>query len=307
MAASRDSLDSDLPRPLRPHQPTSTVPLPPTDFPQSAEPKFSGHLRLEARLQSDGRTSLAKQSFRAPFHISKPYWDGRVLQVRVINSTAGILSGDRLDLDVRTESGASLLVATPAATRAFVMRSGAAECSQRFAVEPGAWLEYSPEPLFPHRDTNYVQDTRIEVAEGGELCFADTLAPGRAGRGEIWAWKRLQIALEVSIGGEILLRERFDGAGPDLGRLASHHGMPEAWFATVIVISPRLEAADPLWARIRALHAKQRRVGVTRLRNSAWVVRIIATGSQSLRDTLAEIRAILGEKLASLQSDLRRI
>src|SRR5580700_10565335 len=119
-------------------------------------PTFSGHLHLEAVLRDDGRTALARQSFRAPFHISKPYWDGRVLQVRVINPTAGILAGDRLELTVRAAAGAALLVTTPAAARAFMMRSGVtAECRQNFVVEAGGCLEYAPEPLFPHRDSDY--------------------------------------------------------------------------------------------------------------------------------------------------------
>jgi urease accessory protein UreH len=83
--------------------------------------------------------------------------------------------------------------------------------------------------------------------------------------------------------------------------------MPEAWFATLVVISPNLESADPLWARLRALHARCCRVGVTRLSTNAWVVRVIAPGSQSLRDTLGEIRAVLADKLSALQSDLRRL
>jgi urease accessory protein len=272
----------------------------------SAKPAFSGHLHLEA-AQRDGRTILARQSFRAPFHIGKPYWDGRVLQARIVNATAGILSGDRLELDIRAASGASLLVATPAATRAFVMKKGAAGCIQHFAVEAGAWLEYSPEPLFPHRATNFAQETRIDVAAGGELFYADTLAPGRAGSGEIWAWKRLQIALEVACAGELILRDRLDSPGSDLGRLASFHGMPEAWFATLVAVSPALESADPLWARLRALHAGPCRVGLTRLRASAWVVRVIASGSQSLRDALGGIRAVFADRLPALQSDLRRV
>ena len=58
---------------------------------------FSGHLLLRAAVREDGRTALAEQSFRAPYHLSKPYWDAeaRVLLVQVVNPTAGILSGDR--------------------------------------------------------------------------------------------------------------------------------------------------------------------------------------------------------------------
>jgi len=72
-----------------------------------------GHLNIEAGLRPDGRTILVRQSFQAPFHLSKPYWDGEVLQVRVVNATAGILSGDRLELRIRVAAGASLAVITP--------------------------------------------------------------------------------------------------------------------------------------------------------------------------------------------------
>ena len=64
--------------------------------------EFSGHLLLRAAARANGRTALAAQSFRAPYHLSKPYWDAdaRVLLVQVVNPTAGILAGDRLESDI---------------------------------------------------------------------------------------------------------------------------------------------------------------------------------------------------------------
>ncbi len=268
---------------------------------------FVGHLHLEAALRDDGCTALARQSFRAPFHISKPYWDGRVLQVQVVNPTAGILAGDKLELAVRVKAGATLLVTTPAATRAFMMRSGAAECRQNFSVESGGWLEYAPEPLCPHRDSDYVQTTQVELADGAEAFYVDTLAPGRVGRGESWAWRRLEIALDVTLPGELVLRERLKGSGADMARLAVFYGMGEAWFATVVIISSRLAPHDPVWERVRALHGGGRWLGVTRLRRGGWIVRAVAPGGQALRDILAELRQILSEKLPALQSDLRKL
>jgi urease accessory protein len=272
-----------------------------------AGPTFVGHLHLEAALRDDGRTALARQSFRAPFHISKPYWDGHVLQVQIVNPTAGILAGDKLELAVRVKTGATLLVTTPAATRAFMMRSGAAECRQNFSVETGGWLEYAPEPLCPHRDCDYVQTTHVEVADGAEAFYVDTLAPGRVGRGESWAWRRLGIALDVTLAGEPVLRERLNGSGADMARLAAFFSMNEAWFATAVIISSRVAPDDPVWVRVRALHGGGRWLGVTRLRRGGWIVRAVAPGGQALRDTLAELRGILSEKLPALQSDLRKL
>ena len=207
--------------------------------PQRAGPPatLTGHLRVRATADSAGRTRLSEQSFRAPFHIGKGYWDGQVLQLRVVNPTAGILAGDHLELAVDVDPGAALSVLTPAATRAFMMTNGVAACEQRLTVAAGAWLEYAPEPLFPHTQSDYTQSTRLELAAGAQAYHVEALAPGRVGRGESWAWRRLRLSLDVSIGGKLVFRERLDSRGADFARLAAFYRMSEAWFATVLFYS----------------------------------------------------------------------
>jgi len=268
---------------------------------------FAGHLRLTAARREDGATYIAEQSFRAPFHISKPYWDGRVLHVQVVNPTAGILSGDRMELDVRATRGASLRVSTPAATRAFMMTRGVACCRQQFTVEAGAALEYAPEPLCPHRGCDYSQVTRIDVAADADLCFTDTLAPGRVGRGERWAWRHLRLALDVRLDGEPVLRETLDGSGDELARAASFHGTPDGWLLTAIVMSPRLAPDSAAWELVRACHRDGTWAGVSRLRRSGWIFRAIAPDGQAARDLLAEFRTALSAHLPILRSDTRRV
>jgi urease accessory protein len=268
---------------------------------------FLGHLHLTAAQRDDGQTAIAEQSFRAPFHLSKPYWDGHVLQVQVVNPTAGVLEGDELELDVRVRSGAALVVTTPAATRAFMMRRGVAVCRQQLTVDAGGWLEFAPEPLCPHRDCDYTQATRLDVTDGGEVCFVDALAPGRVGRGERWAWRRLRLGLEVWFGGEPVLIERLDGSGADMARAAAFFGTPDAWMATMVVLTQRITTDDPVWAYVRSLHGDGRWVGVTRLRRGGWIVRTLAPGGQELRDLLRAVREALAELLPSLRSNLRKL
>lgn len=267
---------------------------------------FSGHLRLRASPRADGRTALSEQSFRAPFHIGKSYWDGSVLQVRIVNATAGILAGDQLELDAAVDPGASLLLTTPAAARAFVMRSGAAACRQRFAVADNGWLEYAPEPLFPHAETDYEQTTDLSLAPGAAACWVESLAPGRAGRGELWAWRRLRLTLTVTVGPAVVFRERLDCSGRELARQANFHSAGEAWFATAIYYSSALEG--PAWAEaVRALHSATCAVAPTRLASSLWLVRLIGSSSLALRDALAALRAESARFLPALHSDLRRV
>jgi urease accessory protein len=269
---------------------------------------LNGFLRVEAARASDGRTVLAQQAFRAPFHLGKPYWDGQVLQVQVVNPTAGILAGDRLELAVRVSGGAALMMTTPAAARAFMMRDGAAaECRQTFTVAAGGWLEYAPEPLCPHGDSDYSQVTRIEVAETGEAFWVETLAPGRVGRGELWAWRRLRLGLEVGHGGELVLREQLDSSGSEMARAASFYGMPRGWLATILVLTPRPELGAGIGDRVRALHGAGRWLGVTRLRRGGCIVRAVAQDGQDLRDLLRELRCIMAEAFPRLASDPRKL
>jgi urease accessory protein UreH len=188
-----------------------------------------------------------------------------------------------------------------------MMRQGAAECLQDFAVAAGGWLECAPEPLFPHRATDYTQTTRIEVAEGGGAYFVEALAPGRTGKGEVWAWRRLRLTLDVSLGGVPALRERYDGAGADLGGLAAFYGMPEAWFATVVAVFPLPGDEKGVGARLRGLERPGRWLGATRPRPGLWIVRVVAPGGQALRDTLAALREAFSADLPLLASDLRRV
>lgn len=275
-------------------------------------PSFSGHLSLRAATRAHGRTVLATQSFRAPYHISKPYWDAetRTLHVQVVNPTAGILAGDRLESEIAVEAGAALLVTTPSASRLFHMRDGVAECRQHFSVAANAWLEVMPEPLVPHRASRYRQVTTVEVEPGGELFFVDQLMPGRVGHGEAWVWDRLQLELTVRVGGELALRERFDQSGEELRQLAALAGSgAKACFANAILIAPAAVASgEPPWrAQLSALHRDGVWAGVSPLRRGGWSLKIVAPDTIHLRKTVREARQILAGYFPRLGCDTRKL
>lgn len=269
---------------------------------------FAGHLRLRAVAKPDGRTNLSQQSFRAPFHLSKPYWDAeaRTLLVQVVNPTAGILAGDRLESQIEVDSGAALLVTTPSASRVFTMTDGCAECLQQFSVGAGGWLEVSPEALVPHRGSRYRQFTRLEIDAGGTAFFIEQLLPGRIGHGEAWLWSELCLDLEARYDGKLILRERFASTGDELRALAEFSGSgPQACFANAVLIGP-LSASG--WRRaVEALHGGGLWVGVSALRHTGWTIKIVAPDSLRLRDTLASVRRILAQEFPALKCSARKL
>jgi urease accessory protein len=271
--------------------------------------EFSGHLSLRAAIAADGRTVLAAQSFRAPFHLSKPYWDADagVLIVQVVNPTAGILAGDKLESAIAVDSGAALLVTTPSASRIFQMEGGSAESRQHFSVAPGGWLEVTPEPLVPHRGSRFRQMTTVDVAPGGVLFFVDQLQPGRvAHNDEAWLWDRLALELTVRLGGELILRERLDQTGEELKALATLAGSgPAACFANAILIAD--EAAGNWREELKQLHRDGLWVGISALRRGGWSLRLVAPDSVKLRQGLRDVRRVLAGAYPKLSADLRKL
>lgn len=271
---------------------------------------LDGHLHLRAVRASDGTTALAAQSFRAPFHLSKPNWDpeAEVLHAQIVNPTAGILEGDRLESSIAVDAGAALLVTTPSASRLFRMTEGGhATGRQHFEVARNATLEVFPEPIVPHRGSTYFQETTIESAEGSTLLFIDQLMPGRLAHGEAWSWDRLVLGLTVCRVGELILRERFDQTGASLRAMAEFAGTGAgSCFANIVFLPPSTEA-NPAWRpEIAALHCDGTWLGVSRLRTTGWSIRIVSPDPIRLRDTLASLRSILRLSYPRLGCGLRR-
>ncbi len=273
-------------------------------------PTLSGHLSLRAAVRAPKRTVLATQSFRAPFHISKPYWDAdaQVLLVQVVNPTAGILAGDRLDSEIFVDSGAALLVTTPSASRLFRMCEGTAECRQHFTVSTGAWLEVMPEPLVPHRGSHYRQMTTIDVAPGGALFFIEQLMPGRVGHGEAWEWDRLQLELTVNCDGSLVLRERLDQSGAEVRALAELGGSgATACFANAVLITPGGNDDAPWRTAVSRLHGSGLWVGVSAMRQGGWTLKLIAPNAPRLREASREVRRILAGYFPRFGCDPRKL
>ena len=253
--------------------------------------EFNGHLAMRAEARADGRTVLATQSFRAPYHLSKPYWDedSQTLLVQVVNPTAGILAGDRLESAIAVSEAASLLVTAPSASRLFQMNGGKAECRQQFVVAKDAWLEVMPEPLVPHRGCNYRQMTQVDVEAGGGLFFADLLMPGRVGHGEAWEWDKLCLEIEV--------RSLADWAGSGAG----------ACFGNAVLIGDE-RPDDEVWQKgIAALHADGLWLGLSRLRLGGWSLKLVAIDGIRLRQGLKDVRKILSTRFPRLACNPRKL
>lgn len=267
---------------------------------------FSGHLTLTCSADDAGGSFLSRQSFRAPIHLSKPHVDEGALVVNLVNPTAGLLEGDRIECAVWVESGARLSLTAPSASRAHRMKSGEAIVRQRFHVAAGGWLEWWPELFIPQAGTRYRQQTTLEVEAGGGLLFAECMAPGRVAAGEVMAFEELTWSTDLRVEGRLVARERYRLAPGSESATALRRFFPTPYYASCLVVAPELTADAPCWAALHALHGPEICIGVGPLAEAGWVVKIVADGSVALRRTLGAVRVELHAALGRRAPALRR-
>lgn len=254
------------------------------------------------------RTFLAKQSFCAPVHLSKPHWDGNHLIINVVNPTAGLFAGDRVEMDVQVCHGASCVLTTPSATRVFRAKDSGvqAHVTQQFAVEAGGRLDVFPEILIPHAGARYAQTTQIDVEAAGELFFTEMIAPGRTASGEAFDYDQLEFSIDLRSAGKLTVRECYRLTSHTKGIQAVRRKFPNAYYASALIVSNRA-ANDTLRRAISTLSTPRMLAGASRPAENVHVIKVVAADSMSLRAAITGIRALAYSHLGRPEPRLRKL
>lgn len=268
---------------------------------------LSGHLHLICGLDDLGKSTLISQSFRAPMHLSKPWLDGETLVVNVVNPTAGLLTGDSVETQVKVESGACLLITTPSASRAYRTLAGTIELTQDFTVAAGGKLEVFPEMFIPQAGTSCRQRTHVDVESDGELLWIDVLAPGRVAMGESFEYQLLDWRMDIVLSGKPIVRERsvLEPGKPNLRAL--RNVFPNAYYGSIYWIGGKVDPALDLLKQITALQSADVWMGVSRLCAGGLAIKLLTANSPAMRRAIHEIRRLIHEFRGALGPDLRKL
>jgi urease accessory protein len=267
---------------------------------------MKGHLHLTASADAAGRTYLSAQSFRAPLHLSKPHTDEGALVVNVVNPTAGLFDSDEVEMHVKVEPGAHIVLTTPGAGRVHRSRTDrAAMVSQYLEVAPGGFAEYFPEVFIPQGGARYSQRTTLRVAPGGRLLYCEWLAPGRVASGEAFAYEELLWDTDLWCADTLTARERYrltphDDSLASLKTIsAAAHYM--AFFAV----------GWPAWSgdALTTLSHEGAYLGCGQLAGDApaRVIKIICQDSLQARKVYHSVRNLLYRELGKKEPAVRRM
>jgi urease accessory protein len=266
----------------------------------------TGFLRLGFERRDDW-TVLADLECRAPCMAQRPlYPDATMpdLAWLFMISTAGcVLQGDRLALDVSLAPGARAHVTTQSATKVHTMDANYAVQTQSIALADGAYLEFLPEPLIPHRGARFLSDTRISIAPTATLLYADIVQSGRKHHRPDECFGATMLSLATAA-------ERPDGKSLFTEKLVieparrpmRQTGVMDSFdvFGNVILLTPK-EGADRVHARVEADvdHANGVAFGACRLPNDAGLVfKVLGRETAQVKAKVREFWGIAREEIA---------
>jgi urease accessory protein len=155
---------------------------------------------------------------------------------------------------VTLAAGARAHVTTQSATKVHTMDANYAVQTQSITLADGAYLEFLPEPLIPHRRARFLSDTRISIAPTATLLYAEVVQPGRKHHHPDECFGATLLSLAVSAqrpDGRALFTEKLviDPARRPL-RQTGVMGEFDV-LGNVILLTPK-EAADRVHARVGA-------------------------------------------------------
>ena len=243
-------------------------------------PGKHGYLRMGFELDKQGKSILRDLERRAPLIVQQElYFDEEMPEmpcVYILSSGGPNIDGDRYRQDITVKKDAFAWVSTGAATKLAQMRYNYSGLIQNIVLEDNAYLEFMPEPVIPCKNTRFISDTRLSVADTATVFYSEIYMAGRKyyKEGELFEYDILSVCShgERPDGSE-LFREKFViDPRVEHPRNLGVMGKFDV-FANVIVMTPPDKASE-IYEKTDAFIDRKNKIaaGITRLPNNAGIL-----------------------------------
>ena len=245
------------------------------------QPRAQGAVRVSAKAGPGGGRldGLREQgSLRALFPRG-----ARGVEVCLVNTAGGLTGGDRFAVEAAAGAGASLLLSTQAAERAYRAEAGSeARLDVRLSAGPGARLSWLPQETILYDGAALVRRLHVDLAADARLLLVEPLVFGRAAMGERVRSARFRDRVEIRREGRLAWLDavRLEG---DLDALLSRPGVAAGAGAMASLLYAGPDAAaeiGPLRAAFGAMG------GASLVEDGLLAARLLAPDSHALRRAL---------------------
>jgi urease accessory protein len=259
-----------------------------------------GHLKLAFERRGE-RTVQTYAEATTPWYAlpSSQLDDTGCAYVWLMNTSGGLVGGDRVTMEATVASDCHVVMTTPSATRIYRTLEAPVEQQLHIAVGSNARLEWVPDVTIPFAGSKFRQRLEVDLAAGATAIVWDPMASGRIARAERWAFAEYDNEIRINTAAEtsVLERGRIQAEPNRRPTLAGEWD----YVATVFVVGEGV--SEKTWAELEETLA---------LMLDQWPGRVLAGVSQPAisgvaMKILARAAPDLTTALEAVRCDVRRL
>lgn len=233
--------------------------------------------------------------FTAPYKILRPFHQQGFLQIMVVMVSAGIMAGDRQEVDICLKDGAKAEFLSQSYEKIHCMDEGEALRSGNIKVGREATLFYAPLPVLPFANSAFISNFSIKLADtSSRLFYSDILACGRAARGEHFLYRLYRSRLRIYQSDELVyfdnLRFTPQNGNLDYAGLTQYEGYTH--LGTYILLNFPLTEENLREFVDELAEVDGCQLGITTFGPQSYCLKALALGSEpliGLQDSLKEM------------------
>jgi len=260
--------------------------------PASRLQRAVGTLVLSARCFA-GMTRLAHLYQASPCRalFPRPESDAQLDSI-LVNTSGGLVEGDRLDFTISAETGARLRIRSQAAEKVYRSLTQTSRIDATIRGETGSLIQWLPDETILFDGARLDRVIAADLAPDAQLLAVETILFGRRARGEAFTHGRLHESWRIRIAGRLVWADaiQLDGSTNRQRRFAFADA---AGYTSLVYAGPNAAASLPLAREIAA--SLPSRTGAT-LINNVLLMRILDPDEARLRASASVMtRALAGE------------
>lgn len=249
--------------------------------------KDSWVAKLELHFsKSKTKTFLSKRKHIGPLTIQRPFYpEGGLCHLYLLHPPGGVVGGDKLSIDINTDSNSNALITTPGATK--IYRSGDNKRSvinQNFTVANDSSLEWLPMEtiIFPGAESNF--STKFSLFGNAKIAAWEIQCLGRPAIDESFNTGNLKFNFELWRDGVPILLDKLKVDQSELDNAVGLRGYPI--FGTFIISNTDNKILDLL--RSKAKKSDGYVYGMTQIEDIT-IIRCLSNKTHLIQDFFRNI------------------
>ena len=144
------------------------------------EDEWLASLRLHLKREQD-KTILASCQHQGPLRVQRPFYpeSTKICHVYIVHPPGGLVSGDRLELDIEIDADSWGIMTTPGATKFYRSRQGVATQRVQIKVRKDAVLEWFPQENIQFNGTRSKTSIQVNLDDSAQFIGWDINCLGR--------------------------------------------------------------------------------------------------------------------------------